>query len=179
MLNATSETAVRAVIYLALHSGDEPVSPTEIAEEIGASPSYLAKIAGLLVKGGILRSQRGAWGGVALARNPATITLLDIVQACQGLLIANYCQALGTATSPEVCNFHQAMFDVHSSTIKVLTKWTVAMLAAKPTPSGSIQGNTLCRMFPCGLECSNLNPSERKRERVSTVVTKSTVGRRK
>jgi hypothetical protein len=53
---------------------------------------------------------------------------------------------LGDKTSPDVCAFHQAMYDLHSATIRALSRWTLKQLATKPTPQGDLCGNTLCRM---------------------------------
>jgi Rrf2 family protein len=68
MLTQTSEMAIKALIYVGLAAGNQPISPRTIAAAIGSSPTYLVKILRLLVRSGILRSQRGAHGGVWLAR---------------------------------------------------------------------------------------------------------------
>jgi Rrf2 family protein len=159
MLTATSESAVKALVFLAISSSESPVSPREIAKAIEGSPTYTAKITGLLVKAGILRSHRGVAGGVTLARSPESIALLDIVQACQGLLIANYCQELGPATVRQACAFHQAMLDVHSATVDAMSRWNLAMLAAKPSPSESLSDNVHCRMLGVAASCAKRAPS--------------------
>ncbi len=128
MLTQTSETALKALIFLSLYGSEEPTSPRQIAEHISASPTYMAKITRMLVKADILRSQRGALGGVHLSRDPAEITLLDVVEACQGLIIGNYCQSMSEHEKP-VCGFHEAMTEIHQAMIGVLSKWTVADLA--------------------------------------------------
>ncbi len=128
MLTQTSETALKALIYLALYGGEEPTSPRQIAERITASPTYMAKITRMLVKADILRSQRGALGGVHLSRDPAGITLLDVVEACQGLIIGNYCKTMSEHEKP-VCGFHEAMMEIHGAMVGILTRWTVADLA--------------------------------------------------
>ncbi len=157
MLTATTETAIRALIFLCSRSESFPSSPKEIAQAVGGSPSYMAKIAGTLTKAGIVNSRNGVAGGIILSRCPSSITLLEIVQACQGLVIADYCKALGDATSPDVCAFHKAMHDVHTATIRSLSRHTLKMLAAKPTPSGALAGNQQCRMAGLALSCESCN----------------------
>ena len=88
MLNKTSETALRGLLHVAQSGRDAPVSPAAIAERVGASPSYMAKISTLLVKADILKTFRGMYGGVTLSRSPGEITLLEIVEACQGRILA-------------------------------------------------------------------------------------------
>lgn len=145
MVTQTSEIAIKALIYLALHHSDEPVPPHAIAARMGCSPTYLGKTMGQLVKAGILRSQRGPQGGMSLAHEPGKITVLMIVEACQGLLIGGYCRAIGDNIGP-VCAYHQAMWDVRHSMVEALERWSLADLMKAPCPSGALAGNTECRM---------------------------------
>ncbi len=77
------------------------------------------------------------------------------MQACQGLVIADYCAALGNATSPDVCTFHQAMHELHTATLRSLSRWTLKMLAARPTPRGTLVGNKQCRMAGISAACQD------------------------
>ena len=54
--------------------------------------SFLAKIFQSLVKAGLVRSMRGAGGGFALARNPAEIPVLEIIEAVEGRIIFQRCK---------------------------------------------------------------------------------------
>jgi Rrf2 family protein len=144
MLTHTSETAIRALIYLSAAPEGRPTSPRVIAAAIHCSPTYLAKTVQLLARSGILRSRKGAHGGVWLARSPKDITLRTIVEACQGLIVGNYCQTLkGAATTAGVCGFHHAMQEIYESTVATLSRWTLADLIAQPAPPGS----TSCKML--------------------------------
>jgi Rrf2 family protein len=145
MLTQTSESALKALIYLVHYGGTEPVPPREIAEQIGASPSYMAKITRMLVKTNILRSHRGSLGGVSLSRSPESISLLDIVEACQGLLVGNYCEGMTDHPAP-TCAFHTAMVEVHEATISILSKWTLAKLAERPAPNDGRTPNQFCKI---------------------------------
>lgn len=145
MLTRTSEMAVKAMILVAREGADGPVPPRRLAEAMGGSPSYLAKICGDLAKAGIVRATRGAQGGVELARPASRILLLEIVEACEGILVPDYCLAIGDALGP-VCAFHRAMWDVYMATRGALGKWTLEELAARPLPTGALAGNAECRM---------------------------------
>jgi len=153
MITATTESAIRTLVFLCQAGEERPVSPRQVAKLLGGSPTYTAKITGLLTRAGILKARRGVAGGILLARKPADISLLDIVQACQGLVTADYCKALGDATSPEVCAFHQAMFELHAATVRTLSKWSLKMLSAKPLPRGGLTDNMQCRMFGLAAAC--------------------------
>ena len=144
MLTRTCELAIQCVVYVGLEGNQKPLSPKQIAKSISCSPSYLAKTTNLLVKAGVLRSLRGINGGVVLARDPEEISLLEIVEACQGLLVAGYCKDI--ERSGDVCSFHLAMEELYESMIKVLTKWTLKDLMASPARCPG-KGQTDCKMF--------------------------------
>lgn len=146
MLTQTSEIAIRALVFLGVQDRAEPTAPRVIAEAVGSSPTYLMKTLQLLVRAGILRSRRGARGGVWLGRAPQDISLLNIVEACQGLIVANYCQGLGHKFSPHVCAFHQAMQDVYNATTTSLARWTLADLLRKPGPTGARASAGDCKL---------------------------------
>jgi Rrf2 family protein len=143
MINATTELAIKWLVYLAVLDSNAPLSPKRGAETLDCSPSYLAKTSNLLVKAGILRSIRGIRGGVVLARPPEEITLLEIVEATEGLVTANYCRE--TNRQSEVCSFHEAMKELHSETTRVLSQWTLRKLLAHPARCLEAGGRP-CRM---------------------------------
>lgn len=92
MLTRTTIAAIRALVHVGLHPGDKPLSIRTIAERLGESPTYLAKVARHLVKAGILRAHFGVSGGIELNRQPQAISLRVIVEACQGMILGDFCQ---------------------------------------------------------------------------------------
>ncbi|MDZ4804123.1 MAG: Rrf2 family transcriptional regulator [Candidatus Eisenbacteria bacterium] len=130
MLTKTTEAGIQALVYLALGKGGEPLSPRVIAEATGMSPSYLSKVTGQLVRADILRAHRGARGGVTLSRPAGKIRLIEVVEALQGRIVGRYCE--DTTGVASICAFHEAMHEVHRATVEVLSRWTLADLAARP-----------------------------------------------
>lgn len=63
----------------------------EIAETLNISEHHLQKIHQRLKRAGLLRSVRGPGGGVALARDPGAISLLDIFEAIEGKFVPRTC----------------------------------------------------------------------------------------
>jgi Rrf2 family protein len=131
-ITQTTELAVSILLSLALRGRDVAVTPREIAEDIGASPTYTAKVCGQLVKAHILRSQRGAQGGVILEKLPESLTLLDIVEACQGRILADYCREVSDLR--KVCGYHLAMNELHKAVTGSLQRWTLRDLMRQPHP---------------------------------------------
>ena len=67
------------------------MSAAEVAKRQDISPAFLGKIVGSLAKAGILTTRRGVGGGIALARPPGSLTLLEVVEAVQGPFAINRC----------------------------------------------------------------------------------------
>ncbi len=129
MISGTSLSALRALVHLG-QQAPEVWSPRRIAEALGESPSYLSKITTQLVKAGVLRAEKGVKGGVQLARPPAEITMLDIVEACQGTVVGAYCRA--SCRPSEVCAFHEAAQQLETAICETLRRWSLADLLRKP-----------------------------------------------
>lgn len=90
-----------------LTSVDEPVPATRLAGLHDVSPSYLAKQLQALSRAGLVRSVQGKAGGYVLTRDPASITLLDVVEAVEGPAQAFVCTEIRQrgplGTPPEQC----------------------------------------------------------------------------
>jgi len=158
MITATTELAIRWLVYLAVAGDENPTSPKRGAESLRCSPSYLAKTSNLLVKAGILRSIRGIRGGVVFARPLDRVSLLEVVEACQGLLTASYC---GEANhGKEICSYHSAMKELHEATTRTLARWTIKDLLENPARCPE-EGPTDCRMY--FEDCQKVRSANRKR----------------
>jgi Rrf2 family protein len=143
MLTKTSLSAIRALIYLG-YSRNSVLPPSHIAEALEESPTYLAKITRQLVKAGLLRAVRGAKGGVQFGRPPGEISLLEIVQACQGVIVGDFCEDMRDTRG--TCAFHEAMADLHEATTGVLRRWSLAELIDRPKPQKRVAGGLACRL---------------------------------
>jgi Rrf2 family protein len=81
MLSNTSKYAIRATIYLAAHITDqEKIGIKRISEDLGIPTPFLGKILQALARNKILSSTKGPNGGFGLCKNPAEITLLEIIE---------------------------------------------------------------------------------------------------
>ena len=83
--------ALRLMIDVAVHGGEEFVSLKDVAARQGISMKYLEQIAGLLGKAGFLRSGRGALGGYRLTKAPEEYTLGSILRLTEGNLAPVAC----------------------------------------------------------------------------------------
>ena len=87
MISVTSKSryAVVALAELA-RSGTDPIPIGQIAERRGMPVQFLEQLFSTLRRAGILTSHRGAKGGYTLARPPDEITVLEVVQALDGVV---------------------------------------------------------------------------------------------
>ncbi len=155
MLNQTTIIAIQSLVYIGLQNRKSPIPPSEIAKRLSASSAYLSKIHTQLAKANILRSYRGTHGGVMLEQAPENITLLQVVEACEGIILGDYCQKHDNIN--EVCAFHAAMHELQQSMMQTLGKWTLADLLAKPLPVEALRDKVQCR-----IKCTCINPQSGK-----------------
>lgn len=85
-LSTKGRYGLRAIVDLALHSEDETVALSTIAERENISISYLEQLIAKLKKAGIVSSVRGAQGGYMLAKPAEEISVGDILRALEGSL---------------------------------------------------------------------------------------------
>ncbi len=88
-MSTRGDYACRALLSLALHASTaEPTSVRDIADRTGLPQPYLEQILLALKGAGLVRSKRGVGGGYVLAREPAEITLAQVVSAVDGPIVA-------------------------------------------------------------------------------------------
>lgn len=83
-LSTKGRYGLRAMIDLAMNSGDQKVSIKSISERQEISENYLERIIAVLKKAGYVSSSRGAQGGYSLAVPTTEISVGDILRALEG-----------------------------------------------------------------------------------------------
>src|SRR5271157_4603904 len=88
MISITTKSpyAILALAELGRSTGADPVPIGELARRRDVPVQFLEQLFAVLRRGGIVRSQRGVKGGYRFAREPATITVLEIVELLDGPL---------------------------------------------------------------------------------------------
>ncbi|MDY7108349.1 MAG: Rrf2 family transcriptional regulator [Planctomycetota bacterium] len=111
MVSLTAEYALRAVSYLAVEH-DQPRTVHQIAEATRVPPDYLSKVLQELSKLGLVRSQRGLYGGFTLVREPPQLTVLEVVQAVSPLHRIEDCPLHRDGHGPgKLCPLHKLLDD--------------------------------------------------------------------
>lgn len=78
-LKASTDYGLRAVLYLAAQG--TTCSSKDIADDMSIPRDYLIQLAQLLRNAGIIEARPGKHGGYRLAKDPADITLLQVISA--------------------------------------------------------------------------------------------------
>ena len=89
-LNRRTDYACR-MIRAAYKNDGKVISVTKVAEQEGIPYAFARSIQNDLVHAGLLRAERGARGGLALACDPSTTTLLQVLDCVQGPIAMTAC----------------------------------------------------------------------------------------
>ena len=98
-VSTRGQYGVRALLDIALHSNGNPVLLKDIADRQGIPLQYLHQLVTPLIKAGLLRSIRGAHGGVNLTECPEEIKLGKVIQILEGSIAPVKC-----VEDPSLCS---------------------------------------------------------------------------
>lgn len=137
MFSQTVEYALRAVVHLA-DRAPEPRTTDEIAAATRVPKAYLSKVLQGLGRAGLVQSRRGAGGGVTLAKDPAELTLLEVVDAVEPLGRITTCPLGLAAHGARLCPLHRRMDQALATIEDAFRKTTLAEVLAEPTASAPL-----------------------------------------
>lgn len=141
-LGMRADYSVRAVFDLALHDGETWRKAEDIARDRDIPRSYLAHLLADLVRAGIVTSHAGRRGGYQLARPPAAIDLLAVVEVAEGAVTSAHCVLRGgPCPNDDHCGIHEpwaraqaALRDALRATSFADVATVDALLAERPPP---------------------------------------------
>ena len=90
-LSTKGRYGVKAMVDLAIHYGDVPVSIKSISQRQNISEYYLEQLFSSLRKAKLIKSIRGAQGGYVLNKLPEEITVADIIDVLEGPIEISDC----------------------------------------------------------------------------------------
>lgn len=130
VITRATECAIRALLYLAMHSKGQIVYKKDICRSQNVTPAFLTKILQPLIKNGIVGSQRGVGGGFFLLLDPSEVTLLDVIQSQEGPILLNRC--LGASETCErsgICPVKNVWQEANRNLTDLLAGFDFLMLA--------------------------------------------------
>lgn len=121
-ITQTADYAVRTVVYLALHRNAGPVAAANIAREMTIPVDYISKVVQALSRAGLVESVPGRNGGARLARDPAELSMLEIVEAADGPVALNRCVTRpGACPRDSYCIVHDFWKSTQKGLVSVLS----------------------------------------------------------
>src|SRR6185503_14505620 len=108
MFSQTAEYALRVVVFLGTLRG-QPATTSQIAAATRVPQGYLSKILQSLSRAGIVHSQRGLGGGPVLARDPAQLTVYDVVEVIAPLPRIHTCPLDLVSHGTTLCPLHRRL----------------------------------------------------------------------
>ena len=126
---------LKALIMLAeRYPNVQPQRVEEIAAAQSIPENYLRRLLIELKRGGLVASQKGPSGGYLLARNPAKITMADVIEIIEGDFAPVECLEEG-GNSPchrgDACAMRTVWCEVRDSVNSILRRTTLQALAER------------------------------------------------
>lgn len=131
LISQGAQYAISAVIALSKKPAGTTISSFALAQPLKCPPAYLSQLLSKLKPAGILKSQRGLNGGVMLARNPEEISLIEVIEAIDGMEFFQNCfLGIEGCGHIEPCPFHEFWAEERQKIQSWLTNTTFADCAA-------------------------------------------------
>ena len=130
-LTTKGRYAVTAMLDLALHKDQGPVSLADISQRQAISLSYLEQLFAKLRRGSLVSSVRGPGGGYELQGGSESIFIAQIVDAVNESIDSTKCQGAGDCQGGETCLTHYLWEDLSEQIHTFLEGISLADLVAK------------------------------------------------
>lgn len=141
-LTLHTDYALRVLLYLS-QKGQDLATITEIADFYGISRNHLVKVVHHLSGKGFIHTTRGKNGGMALAREPAQISIGEVVRRLEPNfnLVECFDASNPSCTVLGVCNLKGLLHKATKEFLATLDKYTLA-------DALSTERKKLSRVFP-------------------------------
>lgn len=126
MLSKKTKYGLKALIYIAKHSGPEPVLISEISDSERIPKKFLEAILLDLKKFGILGSKKGKGGGYYLMKDPKEISAATLIRVLDGPLAMlpcvslNYYERCDDCPDEQTCSLNKFLAQVRDNTLSLL-----------------------------------------------------------
>ncbi|AWW73254.1 SUF system Fe-S cluster assembly regulator [Erythrobacter sp. KY5] len=138
-LSNLADYAVITMCQAATHCGDGRVSAAELAHETGLPVPTVQRLVSKLTSAGLLRSVRGAGGGLQLGRPAAAITVADIVEAVEGPIALTACVEHKDCDHEARCSMKPHWPIINAKLRSALAEVTLDHLRHAPAPTQSYE----------------------------------------
>ncbi len=131
-LSTKGRYAVTAMMDLAIHDREGPVTLADISQTQGISLSYLEQLFAKLRKRGLVEGVRGPGGGYRLARMPHQITVAEIITAVDENVDVMRCHGDGNCQDGVRCLTHELWAELSNRLYEFLDGITLDQFVERP-----------------------------------------------
>jgi len=111
-LTTKGRYAVTAMLDLAIHHGEGPITLADIAQRQGISLSYLEQLFSRLRKRQLVSSVRGPGGGYTLGRDASEISVAEVITAVDENVDTTRCGGAHNCQDNQKCLTHELWHDL-------------------------------------------------------------------
>lgn len=139
-LSTRGHYGLLAMVELARRYGKAPLSLSEIAQSCELPLPYLEQLFGPLRQAGLVEGTRGVRGGYRLTREPAGISVGEVVRVLEGPIGPVDCVVEGETADccsrSSSCTTKEMWYRVRESILEVLDNTSLADFVAAPVAQG-------------------------------------------
>ncbi len=128
-MTRAADYAVRVIVHLSSQPDRSRASLSELASSVDVPATFLSKVLQRLVKAGLIVSRRGRRGGFELARDVASVSLLDVLHALDSVPTLNACVAPKGCARSATCGAHVIWLEAQQRLREVLAGASLERIA--------------------------------------------------
>ncbi len=130
-LTTKGRYAVTAMLDLALHYEQGPITLADISQRQGISLSYLEQLFSRLRKKGLVDSTRGPGGGYRLSRHANEIAVADVITAVDEKVETTRCGGLSNCQDDQQCLTHELWSELSQQIYEFLCGISLGQLVSR------------------------------------------------
>lgn len=130
-LTTKGRYAVTAMLDLAIHNENGPISLADISGRQGISLSYLEQLFSRLRRRGLVVSTRGPGGGYSLSRPADQIAVAEVISAVDEVVDTTRCGGAGDCQDHQQCLTHDLWIDLSNQIRRFLSEISLGELMAR------------------------------------------------
>ena len=137
MLSKKAKYAINALVFIARHRDEQPVSAGVIAEAQNIPSKFLEAILLDLRHTGILVSKKGKFGGYKLQKDPEEINMADVMRLFDGAIALLPCvtykfyERCEECRDEETCGIREIFLEIRNETVRKLKESTLATIVER------------------------------------------------
>ena len=142
-LTTKGRYAVTAMLDLAIHFNEGPITLADISQRQGISLSYLEQLFSRLRKKGLVDSVRGPGGGYRLSRSAYEIPVVDVITAVDEEVNATRCGGLGNCQEDLPCLTHDLWMDLSRQIYDFLNGINLGQLVERSAQNNGVNAGQI------------------------------------